>query len=38
MENKLLNINFRVRLINYKNIFMCHECRDKCYSAYINTL
>ena len=30
--------NFGVRLINYKNIFMCPECRNKRHSAYVNTL
>ena len=30
--------NFGVRLINYKNVFMCPECRNKRHSAYVNTL
>lgn len=30
--------DFYARILNYKNIFMCNECRNKRHSAYVNTI
>ena len=32
------NESFGARLLNYKDVFMCNECRNKRHSAFVNTI
>ena len=32
------NESFGARLLNYKDVFMCNECRNKRHSAHVNTI